>query len=141
MRTLAVALALTLTLTAASAQAGIGDYYTEPRPYYVKIFAKLGRGLSNVLFGWTELYGQTYKEGLHASIHGQTVSDTAIGAGAGFAVGIGYTVLRMGLGTFDTVSFFVPTRPLLLDPATPAKFLEDVPTLPHGAVTLPDSHR
>lgn len=139
MRSLALALAL-LVAVASSAQAGTGDYYTERRPYYVKILAKLGRGLSNVIFSWTELYGQSYKEGLRAHIHGETLGDTAVGVGTGFGVGIGYTVMRIGVGVFDTATFFFPSRPLMT-PATPAKFLEDVPTTPDGAVTLPAGHR
>jgi len=127
-------------LVAGSAQANSGDYYTEERPYYVKIFAKLGRGLSNVSLCWTELYTQSYKEGLRATIHGETVTDIGVGTGTGFVVGIGYTAMRLGVGIFDTVSFPIPTRPLMRT-ATPAVYFEDLPASVGGGVTLPRTHR
>lgn len=138
-RSLPLVLAAVLLL-AGAAQASSGDYYTEQRPYYVKIFAKLGRGLSNVSLCWTELYAQSYKEGLRASIHGDTVADIGVGTGTGFFVGIGYTVMRFGIGVFDTVSFPIPTRPLMRT-ATPAIYLEDLPASASGGATLPRSHR
>jgi len=129
-----------LTLCATSAQASSGDYYTEPRPYYVKALSKLGRGVTNLSLSWTEIYRQSYIEGLRASIHGETVADIGVGYSTGFFVGIGYTVMRLGVGTFDTVSFFIPTRPLMR-PGTPAFYMEDLPASLSGGVTVPASHR
>ena len=122
------------------ARASSGDYYSEARPYYVKILSKLGRGVSNAMLCWTELYTQSYKEGLRASIHGETSVDTAVGTVTGLFVGVGHTALRFGVGVFDTVSFPIPTRPLIR-PGTPAIFLEDLPASVSGGASLPATHR
>lgn len=139
MRSLALALALA-SLFACAAQAGTGRYYTEPRAYPMKALTKLGRGIANVFLAPSELYSQTYKEGLRASIHGDSVADVGVGTFAGVFKGVGYTVARFGVGAFDFLTFPLPTRPLMR-PATPAIFLEDLPSSVSGGATLPRSQR
>ena len=130
---------LLLAVTPA-AQAGTGRYWTERKPYHVEIFAKLGRGLTNAALSPFEIPTQSYKEGLRASIHGDTVADMGVGAFAGLFTGIGYGFMRLGIGIFDTVTFPIPTK-ALLRPATPAIYLEDLPSSVSGGATLNDSRR
>lgn len=135
MRSLALALSLA-TLLAGAAQAGTGRYYTEPRPYPMKALTKLGRGIANVSLAPSELYTQTYKETLRASIHGDSIADIGVGTFAGVFKGVGFTFARFGIGLFDFFTFLLPTRPLMR-PATPAIFLEDLPSSVSGGATLP----
>ena len=128
-----------LLLVALPATAGTGRYWSEDRPYYVDILNKFGRGLWNIAVAPTEIYTQAYKEGLRASIHGDTVTDVSVGTTTGGLVGVGTMFVRVGVGAFDLVTFPWPTRPWIR-PATPAIYLEDVPPASIG-VDLPESHR
>jgi len=63
-------------------------------------FTKLGRGVSNLLFGWLEIPLNIDKR--------YTTTDT-IGSGlAGAAIGVFKGAVRMGVGVYETVTFFVP---------------------------------
>ncbi|MEM7411554.1 MAG: hypothetical protein AAF430_15080 [Myxococcota bacterium] len=139
-RALAGAVVGLLTLAwAGPAVAGTGRYWTDNRPYYVEALNKLNRGFINIATAPTEIYSQAYKEGLRASIHGETLLDIPVGTTTGGFVGVGAMFIRFGLGTFDLATFFWPTRPWIR-PATPAAALEDVPPRAMG-VDLPEGHR
>ena len=61
---------------------------------------KLGRGLSNVLFGWLEI-----PLGVHKRYSAQdTVGSTLTGVGIGLFKG----VARTAVGAYETVTFFLP---------------------------------
>jgi putative exosortase-associated protein (TIGR04073 family) len=63
-------------------------------------FTKLGRGVSNALLGWLEIPLNVQKR--------YTTSDT-VGSGlAGAAIGIFKGAVRMGVGVYETVTFFLP---------------------------------
>ena len=63
-------------------------------------FDKLGRGVSNALLGWLEIPLNVHKR--------YTASDT-VGSGlAGTAVGFFKGFVRMGVGVYETVTFFLP---------------------------------
>ena len=63
-------------------------------------FTKLGRGVSNALLGWLEIPLNVHKR--------YTTSDT-VGSGlAGAAIGIFKGAVRMGVGVYETVTFFLP---------------------------------
>ena len=61
---------------------------------------KLGRGVSNLLFGWLEIPLNVQKR--------YTTTDT-VGSGlAGTAIGIFKGAVRTGVGRYETVTFFLP---------------------------------
>jgi putative exosortase-associated protein (TIGR04073 family) len=63
-------------------------------------FSKLGRGVSNALLGWLEVPLNVHKH--------YTTSDT-VGSGlTGAAVGLFKGAVRMGVGVYETVTFFLP---------------------------------
>ena len=63
-------------------------------------FEKLGRGVSNALLGWLEVPLTIEKR--------YTKSDT-VGSGlTGAAIGIVKGAVRMGVGLYETVTFFLP---------------------------------
>ena len=61
---------------------------------------KVGRGLVNVLTGWIEVPKQ-----LHLGAQGE---NPLTGVGHGLLKGISLTVLRLGTGIFETLTFPVP---------------------------------
>ncbi|MBI5396803.1 MAG: exosortase system-associated protein, TIGR04073 family [Verrucomicrobia bacterium] len=61
---------------------------------------KLGRGFAAIVLGWLELPGNIYEEG--------TKNGWLLGATAGFAKGIGMTVVRTLVGVWDFVTFPIP---------------------------------
>ena len=58
---------------------------------------KMGRGLTNVLTGWLELPKQVHL--------GSRDENPVTGMGRGFFRGTSLTVLRTGVGLFETVTF------------------------------------
>lgn len=63
-------------------------------------FDKLGRGVSNALLGWLEIPLNVHKR--------YSASDT-VGSGlAGAAIGLFKGVVRMGVGVYETATFFLP---------------------------------
>jgi len=63
-------------------------------------FTKLGRGVSNALFGWLEVPLNVHKR--------YTTTDT-VGSGlTGVATGLFKGAVRMGVGVYETVTFFLP---------------------------------
>ena len=77
-------------------------------------FTKLGRGLSNLFLGWLEIPLNVDKR--------YTTSDTVGSALTGAAIGVFKGVVRMGVGAYETVTFFVPL---------PENFEPILPTLPY----------
>ena len=75
-------------------------------------FAKLGRGLSNVFFGWLEI-----PLNLHQRYSPQ---DTAGSLFTGAAYGIVKGFVRTGVGAYEAVTFFLPY---------PEQFAPILPTL------------
>ncbi len=61
---------------------------------------KLGRGLVNVALGWIEVPKQTAR--------GQYEENPFIGIGTGFLRGVSMTVLRFGVGAYETLTFPLP---------------------------------
>jgi putative exosortase-associated protein (TIGR04073 family) len=61
---------------------------------------KLGRGISNLLFGWSELPTQI------ATVN--TREGNSAAAGYGVVRGVGRSVLRIGAGVFEILTFPVP---------------------------------
>jgi putative exosortase-associated protein (TIGR04073 family) len=61
---------------------------------------KLGRGLSNVLIGWTELVSQPYQMG-----HQQRLPIAIFG---GIGKGAALTVARAGVGVYEILTFPFP---------------------------------
>ncbi len=86
----------------------LGRYNLQPA------FEKLGRGVSNALFGWLEVPVNIDKR--------YSTSDTAgswiTGAGLGLVKG----VIRTGVGVYEAVTFFLPY---------PENFAPILPTLPY----------
>ena len=77
-------------------------------------FTKLGRGVSNLLLGWLEIPLNVDKR--------YTTSDTVGSELTGAAVGVFKGAVRMGVGAYETVTFFVPL---------PEHFEPILPTLPY----------
>ena len=115
---LAAAIALAIPMTANAAPA-----------YPVKIFTKLGRGFSNVLYSPSEIYINAYKEaqnvGLQDGYEDWTWTDTHVSTFAGGVTGVGYMFTRVGVGFFDVLTFPWPTKPVM-QPPTPTVYLEGV---------------
>jgi len=63
-------------------------------------FTKLGRGVSNLLLGWLEIPLNVDKR--------YTTSDTVGSVLTGAAIGVFKGAVRMGVGAYETVTFFVP---------------------------------
>jgi putative exosortase-associated protein (TIGR04073 family) len=61
---------------------------------------KMGRGVVNVLTGWIELPKQIQL--------GTLEHNPVAGAGWGLLKGVGLTVLRMGVGVYEAVTFPLP---------------------------------
>jgi putative exosortase-associated protein (TIGR04073 family) len=61
---------------------------------------KMGRGVVNVLTGWIELPKQVQL--------GILEHNPVAGAGWGLVKGLGLTVLRMGIGVYEAVTFPIP---------------------------------
>lgn len=61
---------------------------------------KLGRGLANVAMGWIEVPKQTAQ--------GRFEDNPFIGVGTGFLRGVAMTVLRFGVGAYETLTFPLP---------------------------------
>ena len=77
-------------------------------------FAKLGRGLANALFGWTEIplnIGQRMSAG-----------DTGGSFFTGAAYGVVKGAVRTGVGVYEAATFFLPY---------PEDFAPILPTLPY----------
>lgn len=118
MRPLALAVVLWLLLVPTLSSASPADANVD-RAYPVKILYKLARGLTNILSSPTEIPYNMIKEGVLVEPDADDWVDQQLMAGfTGFLTGVGYTVARIGIGTLDTVTFFVPTPPIM-NPATP----------------------
>ena len=78
-----------------------------PRP-----LTKLGRGLSNLTFGWLEV-PQNLDKGYE-----QRPDDVATGLFTGAVAGLGKTVQRMGVGAYETLTFWLPA-PAEYEPILP----------------------
>ena len=63
-------------------------------------FEKLGRGVSNVLFGWAEIPLNIHKR--------YTESDTGGSYISGAVHGVVKGVVRTGVGVYETATFFLP---------------------------------
>jgi putative exosortase-associated protein (TIGR04073 family) len=61
---------------------------------------KMGRGVANLLTGWIELPKHL--------LQGSRMDNPLIGLGQGLLVGTGYTLLRGGLGLYETLTFCLP---------------------------------
>ena len=61
---------------------------------------KMGRGVVNVLTGWLELPKQIHL--------GRQEENPLTGLGWGIVKGVGMTVLRSGVGIYETVTFPIP---------------------------------
>ena len=88
------------------AQALQSDFMTcwveDEAPY--TLWRKAGRGISNILLGWTELIFQPlymYEEG----------NRTPIAITGGIVKGIYFTVMRTGAGVYELVTFPFPLPP------------------------------
>ncbi|MFP4382273.1 MAG: exosortase system-associated protein, TIGR04073 family [Candidatus Sumerlaeia bacterium] len=90
-----------------------GDYLLTSRPYkqqtgspmkdlwlFPKLTGKLWRGLNNTLFGWVEVPKHIIK--------GVVKTDPFTGTIVGFVKGVGYGVVRTGVGVFEMVTFWGP---------------------------------
>ena len=113
---LALALVTALTIPAA-AQA------REGRAYPVKIIWKLARGMANIVRSPIEIPVNSYKEARGANLAGDNTAGQLLGYFVGMATGVGYMVARIGTGTFDIATFFIPTGALMQPPVV-ASFLE-----------------
>ena len=130
MRPLALAAVLWLLLLPTLSLAAPSDANPN-RAYPVKILYKLARGLTNILSSPTEIPYNMVKEGRLIEPDedwvvpdgGDWLVQQLMAGFTGFFTGIGYTVARIGIGAFDTVTFFVPTPPIM-DPATPPSALD-----------------
>ena len=137
MRPLALAAVLWLLLVPTLPSAAPTDRPAAPtdpspnRAYPVKILYKLARGLTNILSSPTEIPYNMVKEGRLMEPDedwlvpdgGDRLVQQLMAGFTGFFTGIGYTVARIGIGIIDTVTFFVPTPPIM-DPATPPSALD-----------------
>lgn len=63
-------------------------------------FTKLGRGIANTLTGWVELPKNVYSTSKE--------ENPFTGATLGLAKGVGMTLVRMGAGIFEVVTFPFP---------------------------------
>jgi putative exosortase-associated protein (TIGR04073 family) len=63
-------------------------------------WSKLGRGLSNLFFGWGELGAQPMRMAEH--------EPWPIAVLGGLFKGVAMTVVRMSAGVYETVSFMIP---------------------------------
>ena len=61
---------------------------------------KMGRGVVNILTGWIELPKQMHL--------GAQESNPVVGIGTGLAKGVGLTILRLGVGAYETVTCPIP---------------------------------
>ena len=80
---------------------------TFPRP-----LMKLGRGLSNLTFGWLEL-----PQNIDAG-YAQRPDDVATGMFTGVVVGLLKSLRRTGVGAYETLTFWVPA-PAEYEPILP----------------------
>ena len=86
----------------------IGRYNLNPA------FEKLGRGVSNLFLGWTEVPLNIDQRYSSSDIGGSFLSGTAVGLFKG--------LVRTGVGAYETVTFFLPY---------PENFAPILPTLPY----------
>ncbi len=86
----------------------MGRYNLQPA------FDKLGRGVSNALFGWLEVPVNIDKR--------YSMSDTAGSWLTGAGIGVVKGVVRTGVGVYEAVTFFLPY---------PENFAPILPTLPY----------
>jgi len=77
-------------------------------------FEKLGRGASNALLGWLELPLAVDQRYSKSDVVGSTLTGVALGAFKG--------AVRMGVGVYEVVTFFLPY---------PEHFAPILPTLPY----------
>lgn len=75
------------------------DYYREESDLG-KMFHKLGRGVTNILFGWIELPRNIAREWRR--------SDPFTGTIVGTFKGIGWTIARTFVGVYEVISFPFP---------------------------------
>ena len=61
---------------------------------------KLGRGIMNILTGWIELPKNVYETSVEENV--------IAGLTMGLAKGVGMTVVRIGAGVFEAVTFPLP---------------------------------
>ncbi len=116
MRPLALAAVLWLLLVPTLSSAA-PDGVNPNRAYPVKILYKLARGLTNILSSPTEIPYNMVKEGRLIEPDedwlvpdgGDWLVQQLMAGFTGFFTGTGYIVARIGIGAFDTVTFFVPT--------------------------------
>ncbi len=69
------------------------------------IAEKFGRGLSNIAFSIFEFPYRIGKE--------MEVTDPIAALGSGALKGVAWAAARLVVGAFDTVTFFIPTRPMI----------------------------
>ena len=89
----------------AKAAAAPTELQTPPTPSGWVIFEKLGRGLGNVAFGWTEIPGtiqQQYRE-----------HDAPSSFFSGLFIGFAKAIGRTAVGAYETVTFVIPQGPIL----------------------------
>jgi len=72
----------------------MGRYNLQPA------FEKLGRGLSNALFGWLELPLNIDQRYSTSDVIGSSLTGATVGTFKG--------AVRMGVGVYETVTFFLP---------------------------------
>ena len=101
---------LVFTFVVGFASAAIADIQDPPSNDYGPT-RKLGRGISNVLFGWSEIP--------HTIAQVNDREGNSAAAGYGVVRGVGRAWMRFGTGIFDIVSFPFPAVRGTYYPALP----------------------
>ncbi len=91
--------ALLILVTVAIAGTSFADITAPPGAKYRR-FGKLGRGLANIIYGWTEVPMQWTRSNTH---------DGSSEAAYGLTWGAYKTVVRVAWGLYDVVTFPFPT--------------------------------
>jgi putative exosortase-associated protein (TIGR04073 family) len=116
-RSLAVVVAaMMLAGTAAVAQSYDPDQDLPKPTLWQKRLEKLGRGLSNILFGWAEI-----PRAWHVGVQRQQPLTQILTHGT--VVGTSRFLMRTGLGVYETFSFFTSSKERRYEPMIEPEYL------------------
>jgi len=87
----------------------VSDGYAVDDDYDTEVMLKLSRGVTNVLFGWTEILG-TPTRMVDQGDHG-VLSASLFGVPYGLLRFVGRTVV----GAFEVLTFYAPSDPVFSD--------------------------
>jgi len=111
-------LALCLLVCVSLPAVALADHVTN-RSYPVQAGYKFTRGIGNVITSPFEIPYNSVKEAQNVAQDSSNLFEMSTGLVVGLFTGVAYMCTRIGTGLWDTVTFPVPSEPLMYPTLTP----------------------